>query len=128
MRVAVDLQARYLYAVELAFERVGTRLRRPDWHPRASRRGISRRLGNSDTEVGEHAAYIACFAVDPLFELTERGGLLALDLVERQRDACHHAGGLLVRRRYERVIDGRWRRLFGCHWRHDRWGGHRFGG
>src|SRR4029077_21025826 len=126
MRVAVDLQARQLYSVELTFERVGTRLRRLDWHPRTSCRGISRRLANRDTEVGEHAAYIACFGVDPLFELAERGGLFALDLVERQRDACEHAGGLLVRRRYDRFIDGRWQRLFVRHWWYDRCGVHRF--
>src|SRR6476646_5649558 len=117
MRVVIDLQARHVYAVELALERVGTRLRRLDWHPRDACRGISGRLGNSDTEVGEHAAHIACSGVDPLFEIAERGRLLALDLVERQRDAGEHAGSLLVRRRCDRVIDGRWQRLYGRHWR-----------
>ena len=51
-RVAVDLRARDVDAVELALEGAGARLRRAQRHVRAAARGAGRRLGDIDAEIG----------------------------------------------------------------------------
>src|SRR5450759_556200 len=85
--VTVDLRARVIDAIELALERAGARMRRFDRHERTADRGVLWRLADIDTQVSEHAKHAARLAVDLLFQIGQRGGLPALDFVERKRDA-----------------------------------------
>src|SRR5690242_9729562 len=81
MRVAVDLRAREVDAVELPLEGAGVGARRLHRHERAADRMAGMEFG-IDAEIIEYAAHAARLAVVALLHIGEHQGLPAFDLVE----------------------------------------------